>query len=175
MPCNFRLRQIGWVFFLFLVSSCSEKTSLQIFQPAEIDTSDIQRIAISVFEIGVVKENIAVERAGDWTKKSAKLTDEERQILSRNIRTRITNQLTKVPFFEVLLTDEFSSLENDAALQQMIATQSYITRDVDAVLSGKIWLTSERLDGVDLQKISLKYFTPADSQQKIPAENLTIQ
>ena len=57
----------------------------------------------------------------------------------------------------------------------MIATQSYITRDVDAVLSGKIWLTSERLDGVDLQKISLKYFTPADSQQKIPAENLTIQ
>ena len=175
MPCNFRLRQIGWGFFLFLVSSCSEKTSLQIFQPAEIDTSDIQRIAISVFEIGVVKENIAVERAGDWTKKSAKLTDEERQILSRNIRTRITNQLTKVPFFEVLLTDEFSSLENDAALQQMIATQSYITRDVDAVLSGKIWLTSERLDGVDLQKISLKYFTPADSQQKIPAENLTIQ
>ena len=175
MPCNFRLRQIGWVFFLFLVSSCSEKTSLQIFQPAEIDTSDIQRIAISVFEIGVVKENIAVERAGDWTKKSAKLTDEERQILSRNIRTLITNQLTKVPFFEVLLTDEFSSLENDAALQQMIATQSYITRDVDAVLSGKIWLTSERLDGVDLQKISLKYFTPADSQQKIPAENLTIQ
>ncbi|MEL0160736.1 MAG: tetratricopeptide repeat protein [Deltaproteobacteria bacterium] len=175
MPCNFRLRQIGWIFFLFLVSSCSEKTSLQIFQPAEIDTSGIQRIAIGVFEIGVVQENIAVERAGDWTKKSAKLTDEERQILSRNIRTRITNQLTKVPFFEVLLTDEFSSLENDAALQQMIATQSYITRDVDAVLSGKIWLTSERLDGVDLQKISLKYFTPADSQQKIPAENLTIQ
>ena len=175
MPCNFRLRQIGWIFFLFLVSSCSEKTSLQIFQPAEIDTSGIQRIAIGVFEIGVVQENIAVERAGDWTKKSAKLTDEERQILSRNIRTRITNQLTKVPFFEVLLTDEFSSLENDAALQQMIATQSYITRDVDAVLSGKIWLTSERLDGVDLQKISLKYFTPVDSQQKIPAENLTIQ
>ena len=175
MPCNFRLRQIGWIFFLFFVASCSEKTSLQIFQPAEIDTSDIQRVAIGVFEIGVVQEDIAVERAGDWTKKSAKLTDEERQILSRNIRTRITNQLTKVPFFEVLLTDEFSSLENDAALQQMIATQSYITRDVDAVLSGKIWLTSERLDGVDLQKISLKYFTPADSQQKIPAKNLTIQ
>jgi len=175
MPCNFRLRQIGWIFFLFLVSSCSEKASLQIFQPAEIDTSGIQRIAIGVFEIGVVQENLAVERAGDWTKKSAKLTDEERQILSRNIRTRITNQLTKVPFFEVLLTDEFSSLENDADLQQMGATQSYVTRDVDAVLSGKIWLTSERLDGVDLQKISLKYFTPADSQQKIPAENLTIQ
>ena len=67
------------------------------------------------------------------------------------------------------MTDEFSSLENDATLQQMIATQSYITRDVDAVLSGKIWLTSERLDGVDLQKISLKYFTPADSQQKNPS------
>ena len=175
MPCNFRLRQIGWVFFLFLVSSCSEKTSLQIFQPAEIDTSGIQRIAIGVFEIGVFQENIAVERAGDWTKKSVNLTDEESQILSRNIRALLANQLTKVPFFEVLLTDEFSSLENDAALQQMIATQSYITRDVDAVLSGKIWLTSERLDGVDLQKISLKYFTPADSQQKIPAENLTIQ
>ena len=175
MPCNFRLRQIGWIFFLFLVSSCSEKTSLQIFQPAEIDTSDIQRIAIGVFEIGVVQENFAVERAGDWTKKSVELTDEERQILSRNIRALLANQLTKVPFWEILLTNEFSSLENDAALQQMIATQSYITRDVDAVLSGKIWLTSERLDGVDLQKISLKYFTPADSQQKIPAENLTIQ
>ena len=175
MPRNFRLRQIGWLFFLLLVASCSEKTSLKIFQPAEIDTSDIQRIAIGVFEIGVFQENIAVERAGDWTKKSVNLTDEESQILSRNIRALLANQLTKVPFFEVLLTDEFSSLENDAALQQMIVTQSYITRDVDAVLSGKIWLTSERLDGVDLQKISLKYFTPADSQQKIPAEKLTIQ
>ena len=175
MPCNFRLRQIGWIFYLFLVSSCSEKTSLQIFQPAEIDTSDIQRVAIGVFEIGVVQENIAVERAGDWTKKSVKLTDEARQILSRNVRALLANQLTKVPFWEILLTNEFSSLENDAALQQMIATQSYITRDVDAVLSGKIWLTSERLDGVDLQKISLKYFTPADLQQKIPAEKLTIQ
>ena len=175
MPCNFGLRQIGWIFYLFLVSSCSEKTSLQIFQPAEIDTSDVQRIAIGVFEIGVVQENFAVERAGDWTKNSVKLTDEEHQIWSRNIRALLANQLTKVPFWEILPTSEFSSLENDATLQQMIATQSYITRDVDAVLSGKIWLTSERLDGVDLQKISLKYFTPADSQQKIPAENLTIQ
>ena len=93
---------------------------------------------------------------------------------ARNIRTRCQS-INQGPFFEVLLTDEFASLENDAALQQMIVTQSYITRDVDAVLSGKIWLTSERLDGVDLQKISLKYFNPADSQQKIPAENLTIQ
>ena len=175
MPCNFRLKQIGWIFFLFLVSSCSEKTSLQIFQPAEIDTSDIQRIAIGVFEIGVVQENFAVERAGDWTKNSVKLTDEEHQIWSRNIRALLANQLTKVPFWEILPTSEFSSLENDATLQQMIVTQSYITGDVDAVLSGKIWLTSERLDGVDLQKISLKYFTPADSQQKIPSENLTIQ
>ena len=57
----------------------------------------------------------------------------------------------------------------------MIATQGYVTKDVDAVLSGKIWLTSERLDGVDLQKISLKYFTPANSRQKIPAEKLTVQ
>ena len=96
MPCNFRLRQIGWIFYLFLVSSCSEKTSLQIFQPAEIDTSDIQRIAIGVFEIGVIQENFAVERAGDWTKKSVKLTDEERQILSRNVRALLANQLAKV-------------------------------------------------------------------------------
>ena len=125
MPCNFRLRQIGWIFYLFLVSSCSEKTSLQIFQPAEIDTSDIQRIAIGVFEIGVVQENFAVERAGDWTKKSVKLPDEARQILSRNVRALLANQLTKVPFWEILLTNEFSSLENDATLQQMIANQSY--------------------------------------------------
>jgi tetratricopeptide (TPR) repeat protein len=83
--------------------------------------------------------------------------------------------LTKVPFFEVFLTDEFSRLENDAALQQMIAAQGYTARSVDAVLSGKIWLTSERLDGVDLQKISLRYFTPANSRQNIPAEKLTVQ
>ena len=101
MPCNFRLREIGWIFFLFFVASCSEKTSLQIFQPAEIDTSDIQRIAIGVFEIGAVQENFAVERAGDWTKKSVKLTDEERQILSRNVRALLANQLTKVPFWEI--------------------------------------------------------------------------
>ena len=172
---NFILRKISWILLLILLSACSEKTSLQILQPAEIDTSDIQRIAIGVFEVGVIQEDFVTERGGNWSKKSANLTNEERQILSRNIRARITNQLTKVPFFEVLLTDEFSSLENDAALQQMIATQGYVTRDVDAVLSGKIWLTSERLDGVDLQKISLKYFTPANSRQKIPAEKLTVQ
>lgn len=172
---NFILRKISWILLLILLSACSEKSSLQILRPAEIDTSDIQRIAIGVFEVGVIQEDFVTERGGNWSKKSANLTNEERQILSRNIRARITNQLTKVPFFEVLLTDEFSSLENDAALQQMIATQGYVTRDVDAVLSGKIWLTSERLDGVDLQKISLKYFTPANSRQKIPAEKLTVQ
>ena len=172
---KFILRKISWILLLILLSACSEKTSLQILQPAEIDTSDIQRIAIGVFEVGVIQEDFVTERGGNWSKKSANLNNEERQILSRNIRARITNQLTKVPFFEVLLTDEFSSLENDAALQQMIATQGYVTRDVDAVLSGKIWLTSERLDGVDLQKISLKYFTPANSRQKIPAEKLTVQ
>ena len=172
---EFILRKISCILLLILLSACSEKTSLQILRPAEIDTSDIQRIAIGVFEVGVIQEDFVMERGGDWSKKSANLTDEERQILSRNIRARITNQLTKVPFFEVLLTDEFSGLENDAALQQMIATQGYLTRDVDAVLSGKIWLTSERLDGVDLQKISLKYFTPANSRQKIPAEKLTVQ
>jgi tetratricopeptide (TPR) repeat protein len=172
---KFILRKISWILLLILLSACSEKTSLQILQPAEIDTSDIQRIAIGIFEVGVIQEDFVTERGGNWSKKSANLNNEERQILSRNIRARITNQLTKVPFFEVLLTDEFSSLENDAALQQMIATQGYVTRDVDAVLSGKIWLTSERLDGVDLQKISLKYFTPANSRQKIPAEKLTVQ
>ena len=172
---NFILRKISWILLLILLSACSEKTSLQILRPAEIDTSDIQRIAIGVFEVGVIQEDFVTERGGNWSKKSANLNNEERQILSRNIRARITNQLTKVPFFEVLLTDEFSSLENDAALQQMIATQGYVTKDVDAVLSGKIWLTSERLDGVDLQKISLKYFTPANSRQKIPAEKLTVQ
>lgn len=172
---KFILRKISWILLLILLSACSEKTSLQILQPAEIDTSDIQRIAIGIFEVGVIQEDFVTERGGNWSKKSANLNNEERQILSRNIRARITNQLTKVPFFEVLLTDEFSSLENDAALQQMIATQGYVTKDVDAVLSGKIWLTSERLDGVDLQKISLKYFTPANSRQKIPAEKLTVQ
>jgi hypothetical protein len=169
------MKQIFTVIFLILLSACSEKTSLQIFRSAEIDTSDIQRIAIGVFKIGVVQEDFATERGGDWTKNSVNLTDEERQILSRNIRAHITNQLTKVPFFEVFLTDEFSRLENDAALQQMIAAQGYTARSVDAVLSGKIWLTSERLDGVDLQKISLRYFTPANSRQNIPAEKLTVQ
>ena len=123
---NFILRKISWILLLILLSACSEKTSLQILRPAEIDTSDIQRIAIGVFEVGVIQEDFVTERGGNWSKKSANLTNEERQILSRNIRARITNQLTKVPFFEVLLTDEFSSLENDAALQQMIATQGYL-------------------------------------------------
>ena len=175
MYCKFRFRKIGWIFYLIFLSACSEKTSLQILQPAEIDTSEIQRIAIGVFDIGVIQEEFITERGGDWIKTPVNLSDKERQNLSRNIRSRIANQLTKVPFFEVLLTDEFSSLENDVVLQQLIATQGYKTRDVDAVLRGKIWLTSERLDGVDLQKISLKYFTPANSQQKTPAEKLTVQ
>lgn len=170
-----RYLPIGWIFYLILLSACSEKTNLQILRPAEIDTSGIRRIAIGVFDIGVIQEDFITERGGDWTKKRVNLSDEERQILSRNIRSRITNQLTKVPFFEVLLTDEFSRLENGAALQRMIATQDYNIRDVDAVLSGKIWLTSERLDGVDLQKVALKYFKPANLQQKIPAEKLTVQ
>ena len=98
MPCNFKLRQICWIFFYSSFRHVQKRQAYQIFQPAEIDTSDIRRIAIGVFEIGVVQENIAVERAGDWTKKSAQLTDEECQILSRNIGTLHYQSINQGPF-----------------------------------------------------------------------------
>ena len=125
MPRNFRLRQIGWIFF-YLVASCSEKTSLQIFQPAEIDTSDIQRIAIGVSRLESSRKHCR-GKSGRLDQKSVNLTDEKSDFVKKYSGS-VSQSINQGPFFEVLLTDEFSSLENDAALQQMIATQSYITR-----------------------------------------------
>ena len=65
---KFILRKISWILLLILLSACSEKTSLQILRPAEIDTSDIQRIAIGIFEVGVIQEDFVTERGGNWSK-----------------------------------------------------------------------------------------------------------
>jgi len=61
---KFILRKISWILLLILLSACSEKTSLQILRPAEIDTSDIQRIAIGVFEVGVIQKILLLKEGG---------------------------------------------------------------------------------------------------------------
>jgi hypothetical protein len=176
MPLFATLR--WWSFGLLLMSlgACAQKApELRVLRPAEIDTTDIRRVAIGVFEVGTLNERYVSERDGVWEERSAQLSPAEQQSIARAVRARVVNQLTTVPYFEVAFTDEFATLENDAVLQQLIVSEGYATQDVDAVLSGKIWIDADRTDGVELGKASLEYYQPPARGQKGPGEKLTVQ
>ena len=101
------------------------------------------------------------------------LNESHQKSISKSIRARVVNLLTATPYFRVVFTDEFKKLEKDADLQQLVSVRGYKTENVDAVISGKIWLEIERTDGVDLSKEGLEYFRPSQSR-KSSGLNLTV-
>ncbi|MBC8257759.1 MAG: hypothetical protein H8E38_01980 [SAR324 cluster bacterium] len=146
------------------LSGCATAT-LNMLSPAEINTKDIKNIAVGSFEIGQILLKNKTERNGVWQTHPLLLSEDQEKTISRIVRARVINLLTATPYFKVVFTDEFEKLENDAALQKMVSVQGYKTQNIDAVISGKLWLEIERTDGVDLSKEGLEYFRPARSQR----------
>jgi len=162
------------ILITFLLSSCGASTLSSVLSPAEINTKDIRKVAVGNFEIGLLAIKFKTERNGVWETNPFKLNEEQRKTISRSIRSRIINLLTSTPYLKVVFTDEFEKLENDASLQQLVSAGGYKTKDVDAVINGKLWLEIEKTDGVDLSKESLEYFRPPRTSRSLGL-NLSVE
>ncbi len=157
---------------VFLISSCA-KATLTVRSPAEINTRKIKNIAVGGFEIGRIMLKFKTERNGVWQTHPVLLNDEQQKSISRSVRARVINLLTATPYFKVIFSDEFEKLGNDSALQQLVSVRGYKTKNVDAVINGKLWLEIERTDGVELSKEGLEYFRPPRSRNSLGL-NLTV-
>ena len=155
-----------------LISGCA-KATLTVRSPAEINTRKIKNVAVGGFEIGQMMLKFKTERNGVWQTHPVLLSDEQQKSISRSVRARVINLLTATPYFKVIFSDEFEKLANDAALQQLVSVRGYKTKNVDAVINGKLWLEIERTDGVDLSKEGLEYFRPPRSRNS-NGLNLTV-
>ena len=161
-----------FIISVLLVSGCA-KATLNVLSPAEINTSKIKTVAVGNFEIGSIILKYKTERNGLWQTHPVLHTEDQKKSISRSVRARVINLLTATPYFKVIFSDEFEKLENDAALQRLVSVRGYKTKNVDAVINGKLWLEIERTDGVDLSKESLEYFRPPRSRNSIGL-NLTV-
>ena len=168
----FNQKHLILIIAAFLLTSCAAAT-LSVRSPAEINTREIRKVAVGAFEIGQLAIKFKTERNGVWKTHPVLLNEEQQNTISSSVRSRVINLLTTTPYFKVVFTDEFERLENDAALQQLVSVRGYKTQDVDAVISGKLWLEIERTDGVDLSKESLEYFRPPRSRRSLGL-NLTV-
>ena len=157
---------------VFLISGCA-KATFTVRSPAEINTRKIKNVAVGGFEIGQMMLKFKTERNGVWQTHPVLLSEEQQKSISRSVRARVINLLTATPYFKVIFSDEFEKLANDAALQQLVSVRGYKTKNVDAVINGKLWLEIERTDGVDLSKEGLEYFRPPRSRNSIGL-NLTV-
>ena len=157
---------------VFLISSCA-KANLTVRSPAEINTRKIKNIAVGGFKIGQIMLKFKTERNGVWQTHPVLLNDDQQKSISRSVRARVINLLTATPYFKVIFSDEFEKLENDSALQQLVSVRGYKTKNVDAVINGKLWLEIERTDGVELSKEGLEYFRPPRSRNSLGL-NLTV-
>ena len=175
------VQKIAWISVLLGVVACAPAPLLTMQTPAEIDTSQIQTVAVGRFEVGRVYVVRRAEREGIWEAHEIFFSPEQQDAIARTVRARVVNLLTATPYFRVVFTEEFERLENDAALQELISVQGYTTADVDAVISGKIWLEAERIDGLDLSKEDLEYFNPPRAYRSYggyredPGLNLNVQ
>ena len=169
----FYLKNLILIINVFLLTSCAASKLSSVLSPAEINTRDIKLVAVGNFEIGLMAIKFKTERNGFWETHPVILNEEQQKTISRSIRSRIINLLTSTPYLKVVFTDEFEKLENDASLQQLVSAGGYKTKDVDAVINGKLWLEIEKTDGVDLSKESLEYFRPPSSRQSLGL-NLTV-
>lgn len=154
-----RLRLTGLVIgiFVLLVSGCVPKTKILVQVPAEISTKGIKKVAIGSFEIAMLDQAIQVERNGVWHTKKVELTPEQKDQVSKQIRAKVVNVLGATPYFSLVYTDEFAELENDTQLQKMISAEGYKSKQVDAVINGKIWIQMNKIDGSDVAKADMKY------------------
>ena len=152
-----------WMFALFIVlmlalaSGCAQKIRIKVTRPSEVDTTGIQKVAIGNFEVVSINQMFKVERNGQWQIKKIPLNQEQKKALSNQIRARVVNLLSTTPYFQLVYTDEFQQLENDEALQKLIAAGGYRTSEINAVINGRIWLDVTRINSSEIDKVDLEY------------------
>ena len=152
-----------WLFGLtasalvLMAGGCAPQVKILVQSPAEISTKGIKKIAIGSFEVAMAEQNVQIERNGVWKTKKLAFTQEQKAQIAKQARAKIVNVLGASPYFSLVYTDEFAGLENDAALQTLISAEGYKTRQVDAVINGKLWIQSEKTDGSDIAKADMKY------------------
>ncbi len=152
-----------WRFALFIilmsifVSGCAPKIRLKVVRPAEVSTSGIKKVAIGSFEVVSINRVFKVERNGQWQIKKIGWTQDQKKALSNQIRARVVNLLSTAPYFQLVYTDEFKQLENDEALQNLIAAGGYKTSEINAVINGRIWLDVTRINSSEIEKVDLEY------------------
>lgn len=155
--------QSKWIFALFiilvltLVAGCAPKIRIKVTRPSEVDTTGIRKVAIGNFEVVSLNQEFKVERNGQWQIKKVQFLQKQKDALSNQIRARVINLLSTTPYFQLVYTDEFRQLENDAALQQLIAAGGYRTSEIDAVINGRIWLDVTRINSVEIDKVDLEF------------------
>lgn len=159
------IKLITFLSVIVLTAVGCAKTTLTVLSPAEINTEGIKTVAVGNFEVGVITSRFKSEREGGWISYPVELSDEQKQTISRAVRARVVNLLTTTPYFKVVFSDEFAAIENDAALQQLVSVKGYKTDNVDAVISGKVWLDVTRTDGADINIEDLVYKSPSPVRQ----------
>ncbi|MBU2510112.1 tetratricopeptide repeat protein [bacterium] len=154
----FSPKNILFIFLMILFfTGCAEKIQLSIVNPPEVDTTGIKKVAVGRFEIAYVNYLQKTERNGVWKTERVDLTKDQLDSLSNQIRARVISLLSTTPYFNLVYTDKFAELENDAALQDAIAAGGFKTAEEDAVINGKIWLEVVNTDGVEPDKADLEY------------------
>ena len=154
-----RLSRIGLltVAMAVLGVGCAPKVKIPVQSPAEISTIGIKKVAIGSFEVAMADRSAHIERNGEWRIERMELTQEGKKRIAKQIRAKVVNALSLSSYFSLVYTDEFAELENDAALQKLISAEGYKTRQVDAVINGKIWLQLQKTDGSEVGKSDMKF------------------
>ncbi len=142
---------------ILVFSGCAPKAKITVLSPAEIETRGIKTVAIGSFEIGYIQESVQVERNGEWKTRTVPLTKRQKQAIARQIRAKIVNVLGATPYFSLVYTDEFAKLNNDEELQKLVSAGGYSTKNVDAVINGKVWIDLLKTDGSDIAKAEMQY------------------
>jgi len=145
------------IFLALFFASCSKTVQLRFSQPAEVQTGGIKTVAVANFQIMEIKRISSLERNGKWQSRSRVLSSALKQAIAKQVRGKVINLLSTSPSFELIYADEFAQLEDDAAIQDMVASAGFKAKKVDAIISGKVWIDVNDYDGSDINKLTLKY------------------
>jgi len=152
-----RILFLSVILMLALASGCAPKIRIKVSRPAEVSTTGIKKVSIGHFEVVALNQVFKVERDGQWQVKKVPFLQKQKDALSNQIRARVVNLLSTTPYFQLVYTDEFSQLENDEALQKLIAAGGYKTSEIDAVINGRIWLDVTRINSSEIDKVDLEF------------------
>ena len=159
-------------FLAVSLAACAPQAKLTVLRPAEVDTSGITKVAVGPLEVAQMRLVRSVERNGVWKEEALLLSDTQKKSLAQQIRAQVIGQLAKSPSFELVYTDEFAQLENDQKLQDVIGAAGYKVKEAQAVISGKVWVEVDHVDGSDILEQDLSFISGGKGSISISVEKL---